>query len=92
MLETLTFGSKRFPNDADPTARAFTEIYIKNNPMVQDHKKRLRKVSNPMKNISVSETSSDTSVQQNNLIAELLDQIPNFTVVEFLNKYSEALL
>jgi len=93
MLETITFGSKRFPKVGDPTTHAFTEIFMKNNSMVQDHKKRLLKMSNPLKNTSVSDTSSETtSNQQNGLIGELLEQTPNFTVVEFLNKYSEALL
>lgn len=74
MLETITFGSKRFPNIGDPTTHAFTEIFIKNNPMIQEHKKRLKRMSNPLKNTSISDTSSETSTQQqNNLIAELLE-------------------
>lgn len=73
MLETITFGSKKFPNVGDPTTHAFTEIFIKNNSMIHDHKKRLLKMSNPLKNTSASDTSSETSTQQNNLIAELLE-------------------
>ena len=92
MLETITFGSKRFPNVGDPTTTAFTEVFIKNNSMIYEHKKRLNKMTNPLKNQSISDTSSEDEMQQNNLIEELLNQTPNFTVVEFLNKYSEALL